>query len=188
MPLSFFSCDKDGNLTLSDINFKCEINGVKYKDQMPMFLFPGAQRSPVIKHDKYKGDEYIQFSSFLTPEDDRKGQDEYYAVFRIPVNGNISLDQIYQFEPIEGKEILEGLENQIYINEGSRQFVSISSTRYNVDTYYYGKGTVVFSEFDFTSQRAKGKVEFTFPSLSLDGKSEELHLNGEFYCWVESDY
>lgn len=187
MPLSFFACDKDGNPILSDINFKCEINGVKYKDQMPILLPPGAQRSPVITHVKYNENDYIQFSSLLTPEDEQTGQSEYSVIFRIPMNENVLLSQAYQFEPIEGKEILEGLDNLIYL-EGNTQFVRIYSFNYNVDTHYYGKGTVVFTEFDLTSHRAKGKVEFTFPYLSLDGKSEELHLNGEFYSWVKSDY
>jgi hypothetical protein len=154
---------------------------------MPMFLFPGAQRSPAITYVKYNENDYIQFTSSLTPEDEQTGQSGFHVIFRIPMDRSITLDQTYRFEPIEGKEIIDDLDNLIYL-EGNTQFVSISSYRYNIDTRYYGKGTVVFSEFDFTSQRAKGKVEFTFPYLSLDGKSEELHLKGEFYCWVKSDY
>ena len=99
------------------------------------------------------------------------------------MNENISLGRAYQFETIEGKEILEGLEDIIYLN-GNTQFVSISSTHYNVDTSYYGKGTVVFTEFDLISRDAKGKVEFTFPSL--DG--EPLHLIGKFDCWIDGEY
>jgi hypothetical protein len=153
---------------------------------MPIFLPPGAHRSPVIKHVKYNENDYIQFTSLLTPEDERKVQGNYVVAFRIPMSGNILLEQAYQFESIEGKEILEGLENLIYI-KGNTQFVSIFSTHYNIDTFYYGKGTVVFTEFDLTSPRyAKGRVEFTIPYPSLD--EESLYFIGEFNCQIESVY
>ena len=187
MSLSFFSCDKNGNLYLSRYKFKCEINNVKYKDQMPIFVPPGAQRSPVIKYVKHNEDNYIQFTSSLSPEDKQTGYSEYLVSFRIPMKENISLGQTYHFEPIEGKEIMKGLDNIIYL-EGNNQFVSISSSNYNIDTSYYGKGTVVFTEFNLTSQDTEGKVEFTFPYLSLDGKPGGLKLNGEFACTIERTY
>lgn len=179
----FIACDKIGNPKLSGSSFRCEINGVKYKDQMPMFIPPGAQRSPVIEHVIYNDDQYIQFSSSLTPEAEEAEQRGYQINFRIPMDGNVVLNQAYQFEPIESKEILEGIDNLLYL-EGSKQFVRILSN----GKYFYGEGTVVFTEFDLTEQKAMGKLKITFPYPLLDMDHEGLQLNGEFICWVKRSY
>jgi len=185
--LSFFSCDKNGNPYLSSYKFKCEINDVKYKDQMPLFLPPGAQRSPAIEYVKYKEDNYIQFASSITPEDKQTRYSEYHVIFRIPMEENISLGKTYHFEPIQGKEIINDSDNDIYL-EGNNQFVCLTSSNDSVNTGYCGTGTVVFTEFNLVSQKAEGKVEFTFPYLPLDGIPGELKLKGEFACGIDKTY
>ncbi|WP_133166269.1 hypothetical protein [Sphingobacterium haloxyli] len=182
MTLSLFACDKDGNPLLSALSFKCEIDGVKYKDQMPLVIPPGAKRSPIIHHVIDNDAKYIHFSSSLKREENPKDEGSVSFGFRIPMDKNIVVGKTYNFIPIDGKEILEGIDNLIYL-EGSLPFVRLL----NVDTFYYGNGTVVFTEFDLESKRARGKVQVTFPS-ELQNTKSEVHLNGEFFCQVQRAY
>lgn len=175
-------CDKKGNPLPSDIMFTAQINGTKYKDVMPMVIPPGAQRTPVLEI-VYGDKNYFNINSFLEPEDP-EDKNAFFLNIRVPLNEQIMLNKIYSFSPIDGKEKVTGLEDLIY-REGSKQFVSITS-RYNLDTHYYGKGTLILTEYDLVKNKAKGKVEFTFPYDKWDSGTKELKMSGEFHCWIRN--
>lgn len=177
-------CDKKGNPLPSDIIFNAQLNGIKYKDVMPMVIPPGAQRTPVLEI--VQGDQgYINLQSSLKPQDGGDKHGGFSLNIRVPLNEQIQLNKEYSFSPIAGKEKLTGSDNLIYL-DGANQFVSISSTSYNLDTKYYGKGTFILTEYDLVKNKAKGKVEFTFPYDKWDSGTKELKMSGEFHCWIRN--
>ena len=175
-------CDKKGNPLPSDIMFTAQLNGIKYKDVMPMVIPPGAKRTPVLEI--FYGDKnYFKINSFLEPESP-EDKNAFFLNIRVPLSEQIVLNKIYSFSPIDGKEKVTGLEDQIY-REGNKQFVSITS-RYNLDTHYYGKGTLILTEYDLEKNRARGRVDFVLPYDIWDSESKDLKLTGEFYCWINN--
>lgn len=180
LPLSFLGCDKKGNPLPSNYNFKCEINGIKYKDQGPMFLStPGARPSPVISVEE----KYIQFSTTVGEENAAVNKNRYSILLNIPNEIGIPLNQAIPFKPIEGKEILEGDDNVFYL-QGIKQFARIYSMN-NLDRQSYGTGTVTFSKYDLAGASAAGRLEITFPNTDLDAKEKELKVVGNFECWID---
>ena len=175
-------CDKKGNPLPSDIMFTAQLNGIKYKDVMPMVIPPGAKRTPVLEI-VYGDKNYFKINSFLEPESP-EDKNAFFLNIRVPLSEQIVLNKIYSFSPIDGKEKVTGLEDQIY-REGNKQFVSITS-RYNLDTHYYGKGTLILTEYDLEKNRARGKVDFVLPYDIWDSESKDLKLTGEFYCWINN--
>ena len=175
-------CDKKGNPLPSDIMFTAQLNGIKYKDVMPMVIPPGAKRTPVLEI-VYGDKNYFKINSFLEPESP-EDKNAFFLNIRVPLSEQIVLNKIYSFSPIDGKEKVTGLEDQIY-REGNKQFVSITS-RYNLDTHYYGKGTLILTEYDLEKNKAKGKVDFVLPYDIWDSESKDLKLTGEFYCWINN--
>ncbi|WP_312363581.1 hypothetical protein [Sphingobacterium sp.] len=176
-------CDKKGNPLPSDIMFSAQLNGIKYKDVMPMVIPPGAKRTPILTIEQ--GDQgYINIRSSLKPEDSGDKHGDFSLNIRVPLSEQIQLNKEYFFTPIEGKEKLTGSDNLIYL-DGANQFVSISSTSYNLDTKYYGKGTLVLTEYDLVKNKAKGKVEFVFPYDIWGSNIMDLKMSGEFHCWIQ---
>lgn len=179
---SFWGCDKKGNPLPSDIIFTAQLNGIKYKDVMPMVIPPGAKRTPVLEI--VQGDHsYINIRSSLKPEDDSDKRGDFLLNIRVPLSEQIELNKKYSFSPIAGKERVTGSDNLIYL-EGAKQFVSISSTSFNVDTKYYGTGTLVLTEYDSVKNKAKGKVDLVFPYHDSITQKDELEIRGEFFCWI----
>ncbi|WP_343539854.1 hypothetical protein [Sphingobacterium thalpophilum] len=178
------SCDKKGNPLPSDIMFTAQLNGIKYKDVMPMVIPPGAQRTPVLEI-VLGGQGYINIRSSLKPEDSGDKHGDFSLNIRVPLGEQIQLNKEYSFTPIVGKEKLTGSDNLLYL-DGANQFVSISSTSYNLDIHYYGKGTLILTEYDLVKNKAKGKVEFTFPYDKWDSGTKELKMSGEFHCWIRN--
>jgi hypothetical protein len=177
-------CDKKGNPLPSDIIFSAQLNEIKYKDVMPMVIPPGAQRTPVLEIEQ--GDQgYINLRSSLKPEDSSDKHGDFSLNIRVPLSEQIQLNKEYSFIPIAGKEKLTGSDNLIYL-DGANQFVSISSTSYNLDTKYYGKGTLVLTEYDLVKNKAKGKVDFVFPYDIWDSDITDLKMSGEFHCWIRN--
>lgn len=176
------ACDKKWNPLPSDIMFSAQLNGIKYIDVMPMVIPPGAQRTPVLEI-VYGDKNFFNINSFLEPEDP-EDKNAFFLNIRVPLSEQIVLNKIYSFSPIDGKEKVTGLEDQIY-REGNKQFVSITSM-YNLDIHYYGKGTLILTEYDLVKNKAKGKVEFTFPYDKWDSGIKELKMSGEFHCWIRN--
>jgi len=178
------ACDKKGNPLPSDIMFRAQLNGVGYKDVMPMVIPPGAKRTPILEI--VQGDKgYININSFLKPEDSGGKHGDFSLNIRVPLSEQIQLNKEYSFTPIANKEKLTGSDNLLYL-DGANQFVSISSTSYNLDTKYYGKGTLVLTEYDLVKNRAKGKVELVFPYDIWDSNIKDLKMSGEFHCWIQN--
>ncbi|GEM_PF-620459 len=181
---SFWGCDKKGNPLPSDIIFTAQLNGIKYKDVMPMVIPPGAKRTPVLEI--VQGDHsYINIRSSLKPEDDSDKRGDFSLNIRVSLSEQIELNKKYSFSPIAGKEKVIGSDNLIYL-EGAKQFVSISSTSFNVDTKYYGNGTLVLTEYDLVKNKAKGNVEFFIPYDNWDANIKDLKMSGEFHCWIQN--
>ncbi len=178
------ACDKKGNPLPSDIKFSGELNGVMYKDEMPMVIPPGAQRTPVLEI--VAGDQgYINIRSSLKPEDSGDTHGDFSLNIRVPLSEQIQLNKEYSFSPIAGKEKLTGSDNLLYL-DGKNQFVSISSTSYSLDTKYYGKGTLVLTEYDLVKNKAQGKVEFVFPYDIWGSNIMDLKMSGQFHCWIQN--
>ena len=95
LTISFSGCDKKGNPLPSSYNFKCEINGIKYKDQGPMFLIPGAQRSPRISVEE----KYILLSTLVKSENGAEQENSYSIILNIPNRTGILLNQAIPFKP-----------------------------------------------------------------------------------------
>ena len=184
MILLIVGCDKKGNPLPSDIIFTAQLNGIKYKDVMPMVIPPGAKRTPVLEI--VPGDQgYINIRSSLNPEDSGDKHGDFSLNIRVPLREQIQLNKKYSFTAIVGKEKLTGSDNLLYL-DGANQFVSISSTSYNLNTHYYGNGTLILTEYDLVKNKAKGKVEFTFPYDKWDSGTKELKMSGEFHCWIRN--
>ena len=178
------ACDKHGNPLPSDLKFIAVLNGVKYKDELPMFLPPGVQRTPVMQIVSADTG-YLNLRSLLKTEDENDIHGNFSLKIRIPTIEPIQVNKKYSFSPIPGKEVLFGIESLIYL-EGAKQFVSVSSTYFNLDLRYFGTGTLVFTSYDLEKNRAKGKVDFVLPYDIWDSESKDLKLTGEFYCWINN--
>ncbi len=180
----FWGCDKKGNPLPSELKFSAKLNGMDFLDQMPMVIPPGARRTPVLEVEYFGTDKsYFQVRSFLKPVDQNNKLGDFYLLIRIPSKEQLSVGKAYTFDIIPGKDILTGIDRKIYEDE-NRLFTSISSSTFNIDTDYYGVGTVTFTEYDSVKNRARGKVDLVFPYHDSITQNDELELNGEFFCWI----
>ena len=76
------ACDKHGNPLPSDLKFIAVLNGVKYKDELPMFLPPGVQRTPVMQIVSADTG-YLNLRSLLMPEDENDKHGNFSLNIRI---------------------------------------------------------------------------------------------------------
>lgn len=182
------SCDKKGNPLPSEIKFSAKLNGVDYLDQMPMILPPGARRTPVMEIEHLGTNKsYTLLRSLLIPVNQTNKSGNFYLTIRIPSVESLTIGRPYTFEVIQGEDKLTRIDENVYEDE-NRQFVSISSSSFMIDTDYYGTGTVTFSRYDTVKNKVKGTVDFTFAYDGWKDSTTQLKLIGDFFCSIINNY
>lgn len=176
-------CDEKEEAQLSDINFTSKINGLNYLDRLPLLLPPGAQRSPIINVEN-SANGYIELISKLSPEDEQHGHGSFLLQIRLPLDERIATNEIYRFEPYDGQDQLSGGDRLLYL-ESSGPFGALSSSKFKIETTFYGNGTIVFSEFDTNTNKARGRVEVNFPYSEWNSEQDYIKLSGTFYCDIK---
>ncbi|MFD2966321.1 hypothetical protein [Sphingobacterium bambusae] len=176
----FLRCDDEDEALQSDIKLSGSINGVKYIDRLPLFLPPGARRTPIIHVEKVE-EPYLQFSSSLSPEHKENTQGDFSLFLRLPYDGSILIDQPYHLLPFDGQDKLTGIDRLLYLDSPG-PFAAISSAKFNLDTTYYGTGTILFQEFDLETNKARGTLDISFPYTDSDRKP--IKLSATFYCEI----
>lgn len=179
VPYFLMACNKDGNPLPSSFKLICSINGETYIDQMPVLLPPGVKRTPYIDF-KMSGNRYMEFYSSLRNNSHIERQETFELQIVMPVNKEFELEKQYEFTQIEKNEFVANF-NSDNSSKEQTQYVAIRSS--DEEMWHYGTGMLKFTEFDISTQIAKGEISFTFPSMN---EKDYLKLDGKFECWINT--
>lgn len=183
-----------------DIQFKCEINGIKYIDKPPVIsATPGAQFTPYLG---YVFNDKIKAASFKSDLrlDKSNSQPEYTLAIDLPIDSLLAANKKYviggdasqNYSTLPGYIFDDGEKMSWDYRDRKIPYCMIGTMNNIHYGYAFGKGYIEFTEigqrvdniFHDTTKYAKGNVDIQIASpLKSDG-GKVLNIKGEFTCKI----
>ena len=193
LSLTTIACKKEQKQEeLSSDTFKCEVNGVQYKDKMPILLPPGATRFPWFGYyylndrENYK---YLIFQSFPRLENVSSDVAARYYNLEIycPLDAELQVNKEYLFEAIPGEDYLMPVNYEIKYRDKQKAYSSISANG-DLNNNCFGTGKMVIKSIDTDKMEVRGILELLIPSPIVAENKKLLTIKGEFRTTLNKNY